>query len=109
MNSAAGKMKGAVKQIGVSMKSVVVKKTEGSQIRRGFGRRSVAVMKSVGALMRNAVERPLASPSGWLASGRWRTNAARKRRLARGTAGRIDPRCFLELLHTWRISTDLPM
>jgi hypothetical protein len=103
MNSAAGKIKGAVKQIGVSMKSVVVKKTEGSQIRRGFGRRSVAVLKSVGALMRIAVERPLASPSGWLVSGRWRTNAVRKRRLVRGTAGRTNPRCVLELLHIWRI------
>jgi hypothetical protein len=108
-SSDAGRMKGAERKIGGSMKSVEERKIEEQQIRSGSAWRSTAALRSVAAWMRTDVGRHLASPSVWPARGHWRTSVARRRKLARATAGHIDLRCCLVPLHTWRIYTDLPM
>jgi hypothetical protein len=88
----AGKTRGAVTPTGGLMKNVVEKRTCKLQIKSGFVKRRVAVLRSVIAWTKTIAGKHPASPRGWPVKGLWRTSGARRRKRAPAIVGHIDLR-----------------
>jgi hypothetical protein len=93
MNSGDGKKKGAVKRTGAARMIDAEKKIDAMQIKRGFVKKRVGVLRLVVVWMKIVFAKRLATPSALLVSEPSLRNNILKMKLVPEIDGLIDQRC----------------